>query len=107
MRNKVIKPLFIIVCLLSSINVSAYDFEVDGIYYDVVSLSEFTCRVVREPDGYYSGDVVIPAHVNYYGKTLTVVEFHPNLFMGCTELTGITIPNTINLISASMFEGCI
>ncbi|MDE5570725.1 MAG: leucine-rich repeat domain-containing protein, partial [Prevotella sp.] len=101
-----IKSLFTIICLLSSINASAADFEVEGICYDIMSLSEFTCRVVRKPDGDYSGDVVIPAHVNYYGKTLTVVEFHSNLFMNCTELTGITIPNTINFISASMFDNC-
>ncbi len=94
-------------CLLSSINASAYDFEVDGIYYDVVSLSELTCKVVKKSEYYkYSGDVVIPAHVNYANKTLTVVEIEDELFCYCSELTGITIPNTITSISNRMFCGC-
>jgi len=107
MKTKILKPLLAMACLLSSINALAYDFEVDGIYYDVVSLSEFTCKVVKESkDAYYSGDVVIPAHVNYANKTLTVVEIEDGLFEECSELTGITIPNTITSISNYMFEGC-
>lgn len=107
MKTKILKPLLAMACLLSSINASAYDFEVDGIYYDVVSLSEFTCKVVKKSNNYkYSGDVVIPAHVNYANKTFTVVEIKDMLFRYCSELTGITIPNTITSISNYMFEGC-
>lgn len=108
MKTKILKPLLAMACLLSSINASAYDFEVDGIYYDVVSLSEFTCKVVKMFDNYkYSGDVVIPAHVNYANKTFTVVEIKDMLFRDCSELTGITIPNTITRIGDYMFDGCI
>lgn len=38
MKTRMIKPLLAMACLLSSINAFAYDFEVDGFYYDVVSL---------------------------------------------------------------------
>ena len=107
MKTKIFKPLLAMACLLSSINASAYDFEVDGIYYDVVSLSELTCEVVGGYNG-FSGDVVIPAHVNYANKTLTVVGIADKLFnlLKCSELTGITIPNTITSISNWMFDGC-
>lgn len=112
MKTKILKPLLAMACLLSSINALAYDFEVDGIYYDVVSLSEFTCKVVKKSNNYkYSGDVVIPAHVNYANKTLTVVEIEDHLFY-CgpyeeSELTGITIPNTVTSICDRMFQNCI
>ena len=105
MKTKILKPLLAMACLLSSINASAYDFEVDGIYYDVVSLSEFTCKVVKG-NSLYSGDIVIPAHVNYANKTLTVVEIEDLLFSESSELTGITIPNTITSISNNMFDDC-
>ncbi len=109
MKTKILKPLLAMACLLSSINVSAYDFEVDGIYYDVVSISNLTCKVVQG-DIKYSGDVIIPAHVNYANKSLTVVEIADRLFY-CkseteSELTGITIPNTITSISNNMFRNC-
>lgn len=97
-----IKPLLAIACLLSSISVSAYDFKVDGIYYDVVSLS--ACRVVKG-DVMYSGDVVIPARVNYANKTLTVIEIGASAFYK-SEITGITIPNTIIKIYNNAFKDC-
>lgn len=93
-------------CLLSSISVSAYDFVVDGFQYDVVSLSERTCKLVGSNNG-FEGDVVIPAHVNYANRTLTVVELKDKLFYNRDEMTGITIPNTISSIGNNMFEGCI
>lgn len=105
MKTKILKPLLAMACLLSSINASAYDFKVDGIYYNVVSLSELTCKVVGGYNG-FSGDVVIPAHVNYANKTLTVVGIADKLFYSRSELTGITIPNTITSISNFMFERC-
>lgn len=106
MRKKMIKPLLTMVCLLSSICSFAYDFEVDGLQYDVVSLSEFTCKLVGSSKGFY-GDVVIPAKVNYANKTLTVVKIKDELFEGCSALKGITIPNTISSIGNNMFYDCI
>jgi len=83
----------------------AYDFTVDGIYYDVVSFTDLTCKVA-EGDTKYKGDIVIPATVNYANKTLTVVGIKDNVFYGCSDLTGITIPNTISSIGNKMFNSC-
>ena len=105
MKNKIFKSLLVMACLLSSISVSAYDFEVDGFQYDVVSLSERTCRLVGSNDG-FEGDVVIPAHVNYANRTITVVEIESGLFKNNTYITGITIPNTISSIGNNVFSGC-
>lgn len=58
--------------LLSFLPAFAYDFEVDGIYYDVISITDFTCEVVKG-DVDYSGDVVIPSEVIYNGRTLKIM----------------------------------
>lgn len=105
MKKKIFKSLLAIACLLCSTNASAYDFEVDGIYYDVVSLGELTCKVTKS-NSKYSGDIVIPATVNYANRTLTVVEIESEVFRSCENLTGITIPNTISSIGNYMFRGC-
>lgn len=107
MNKNIFKSLLAIFCLLCSANASAYDFEVDGIYYDVVSLTEFTCKVVKENDkSLYRGDIVIPEKVNYNGKELTVVEIADRVFNKCSDLTSISIPKNISSISDYMFQGC-
>ena len=105
MKNVFLKSLFAIACLLGSINASAYDFEVDGIYYNVVSLDELTCKVVSG-NTRYKGDVVIPATVSYGNRTLTVIQIAKDAFDYENDMTGLTIPNTISSISnVSFYKG--
>ena len=94
--------------LLANINVSAYNFTVDGIYYNIVSLPDLTCAVTYDDvnETKYSGDIVIPDHVTYNGRTLTVVGIEKSTFYGCSGLTGITIPNSVTSIGGSAFYGC-
>ena len=104
MKRKIIKSLLAVVCLLCSTNVLAYDFEVNGIYYNVVSFSELTCAVAKSTS--YSGDFVIPATVNYSNKTLTVVGIAYYAFENCTNLTSVVIPNSVTEIKNYAFNGC-
>lgn len=48
MKTKLMKTLLAVACLLSSICASAFDFVVDGIYYDIESLTDITCTVQKE-----------------------------------------------------------
>lgn len=105
MKSNFFKLLLAIACLLSSTSVFAYDFEVDGIYYDVVSFTDFTCKVVSG-DTEYEGDIVIPATVNYSNRTLTVVEVGYYAFLNCLNLTGIAIPNTVISVGKGAFLRC-
>ena len=61
--------LLAVIGLLCSISVSAHDFEVDGIYYDIISAYDNTVEVTFSGDSYdaveneYSGSVTIPEYV--------------------------------------------
>lgn len=104
MKKRFAKLLLTIICLLSSTNVAAYDFEVDGIYYDVLSWSDLTCEVVGGPNGYI-GDVVIPTTINYSDRILTVVSI-ANAFYDCRSLTSVTIPSSVTKIGDFAFTDC-
>ncbi len=69
------------VFMLSLIKAYAYDFEVDGIYYSVLSLEDMTCKVVAG-DEKYVGDIVIPAEVTYNTQQFTVTSIGENACKG-------------------------
>ena len=91
--------------LVSAAPVSAYDFAVDGIYYNVVSLPDLTCAVTKG-DMDYSGDITIPEQVTYNGRTLTVTSIGKLAFGDCAGLTSVSIPNSVTSIDISAFGGC-
>ena len=105
MKTRMRKMLLAIVCLLSSVDVSAYDFIVDGIYYDVVSLNDLTCAVTSG-DEKYTGDITIPEKVTYKNKELTVTSIGSYAFRGCSGLSSITIPNSVTSIGENAFYDC-
>lgn len=111
MKTNRIKTLLTAVLLSLCASVSAYDFTVDGLYYNIVSLEDLTCEItygdkVDEYHGTYSGDIVIPETVTYNNKTLTVVKIGENAFYYCSELSSVTIPNTVTYIDSEAFEEC-
>ena len=59
----------------------AYDFTVDGIYYDILSTENMTCAVaINDPKQPYTGEIVIPEQVVSGGKTYTVTAIGMNAF---------------------------
>lgn len=90
-------------------NVKAHDFEVDGYYYNFVSIPDLTVVLTYkgEYNDYdwenispsYSGDVTIPKTVEYLGKTFNVIGINANAFANCNIGT-LTIPNTIQGVCA-------
>ena len=104
--NKIIRIIGITAAmLLSFFPASAYDFEVDGIYYSIVSLPDLTCKVVQGEDK-YSGDVTIPTEVVYNNRTITVVEIGSSAFSNCTSLTSVKIPESVTVIGNKAFYKC-
>ncbi len=98
----------LIAVLLTGSYVFAYDFEVDGIYYDIISTDDMTVRVTYKDTNYnsYTGDVVIPSTVTSGDITYTVAEIGSGAFYDCTGLTSVTIPSSVSSIDDDAFEGC-
>lgn len=104
MKTKLMKTLLAVVCLLSSIGASAYDFMVDGICYNITSLTDKTCSVTSG-DG-YTGDITIPTNVTYNNVILAVTSIGDEAFVECSGLTGVTIPSSVTSIGSAAFYEC-
>ena len=112
MKNNIQRKLMLIVVLLTSLHAFAHDFEVDGIYYNILSETdkavEVTCRgaYASTYDNEYSDTVKIPLEVKYNEVKYTVTSIGEDAFSLCGTLTAITIPNSVTSIGVYAFYGC-
>ena len=94
-----------IIGLTLSVSATAHDFEIDGVYYDIV---DDGCVEVVRGTTYYrgggieyhytTGDVVIPARVNGY-KVIGIGEFAQ------IAPSSISLPETLSYIKKHAFGG--
>lgn len=97
------KRNFFICCLfalLSSLNVLAFDFEVDGIYYTITGSG--TVSVVKGTYD-YDGDVTIPITVSNGVETFNVTGIGESAFKSCGELVSVTMPEGLTSIGNEAF----
>ena len=109
MKTKLLKSLLTIACLLCSIGVYAYDFEVDGIFYNIIDDYSVTVTFKGDFDTQieeYVGEFVIPAKVNYNKKTYDVTSISDGAFINCSNLTSVIFPSTCIAIGEYAFSGC-
>lgn len=92
--------LLCMLTVLSSLNVLAYDFESDGIYYTITGSN--TVSVVSG-DYAYDGDVTIPQAVGLSGKTYLVTDIGENAFKSTTTLESVTLPEGLIIIGKQAF----
>ena len=108
--------LFSLWLLLSvAVGLSAYDFKVDGLCYDITSsTTSYAVEVTYEqyPNGGYRPayqsltTANIPKSVTYQNQRYSVTSIGRNAFRGCTGLTSVTIPNSVTSIGQQAFYGC-
>ena len=114
---------------LLAVNAYAYDFEIDGIYYNVRSEKNRTVTVVTREAISYKGDITIPDRVIYNGVTYTVTSIGKafsdsdaltsvdlsstsltsigdEAFYDCGALTSVKFPASLTSIGNSAFYGC-
>ena len=89
--------------LCASVYSYAYDFEVNGFYYEV-DLDNMTATLVAG-ENKQSGEISIPASVAYKGREFSVTSIN-GAFSDNNELTKVTIPKSIESLGARAFEGC-
>ena len=97
--------------LLCATGVSAHDFEVDGIYYNIMSEEDKTVEVTYQGGAYtyyeeYSGAVNIPDTVTYDDQEYSVTSIGNHAFRDCYNLTSVGIPNGVIRIGDNAFYDC-
>lgn len=131
MRKRFTLLLSLLVLLAVSMQ-ARYAFEVDGIYYgkyiDTVDSVYVTYKGENMYTPSYSGEVTIPATVEYNGHTYKVMGIgscvffdckvtkvnlpeslyvlEPSAFWNCTTIGEITLPDGLAVIGGSAFMGC-
>ena len=95
----------LILSVFFSIVASAYDVEVDGIYYNLVPNGNVA--EVAKGDNEYKGDITIPSSIKVNDTEYSVTSVGNSAFYKCGGLTSITIPNSVTSIGESAFARCI
>ena len=101
-----------LLALLSAIlAITAKAQTVNGICYYILDDSHVSVVVDQEWDSesstmikhYYKGALTIPSSVDIDGKTYTVTRVD---LYGCSELTSVSLPNTLQEIAEAGFSDC-
>ena len=102
------KLLTLLLALVATTTLWAYDFQSGDLYYNITSSStpytvEVTYKSLRA--NYSTTTLVIPSSVEYNGITYTVTSIGAQAFVNCKQLTAITIPNSVIAIGGLAFSG--
>ena len=103
MKPIIQKFWMLIMMLCASISSFAYDFEVDGFYYEV-NLEKMTATLVGG-ENKQAGEIVIPASVSYKDRVFSVTSIN-GAFRDNSELTGVKLPNSVVSLGDEAFKGC-
>ena len=107
MRSFIKTALLLLLALLLPAVAAAYDFEVDGIYYNYRNSFAGTVEVAESPSSNkYAGDVTIPDTVAYNGSTYTVKVIGNWAFSGCNGLTSVATGDSVTMIGIQALAHC-
>ena len=101
--------LFLCFCLLTGLTASAYDVEIDEIYYNFISDEEVEVtsrQLYYSGKDYYYGDMTIPESVTIANRPYRVTRIGEYAFYACWNLSSISIPEKVTTIGYSAFCDC-
>ena len=107
--NNLLTSALLLLALLLPATATAYDFEVDSIYYnkiDTTVIVTFGDKNIWNDNDNYSGEVTIPSTVTYNDTTYEVISIGDLAFSHCAGLTKVSIPNTVTTIGEEAFLDC-
>lgn len=105
MKRIVINILMTTLILCSSLNTWAYDFEAEGVYYNISSPTELTVEVTSGENA-YRGEINLTHSVLFNGTTYQVTSIGERAFSNCDALTAITLPQNLKSIGKYAFNHC-
>ena len=105
------KLILCLLALLGSITVHAYDFDQNGVYYNITDATAKTVEVTFVEEGkgnadFYYGTVTVPNRVAKDGVTYTVTAIGDYAFNNCANLTSINIGDNVTDIGYGAFQDC-
>lgn len=115
MVNFTHKLVLVTIGLLCGLSLSAYDFEVDGYRYNILSVADLTVEVVGTPVGQIetnkllgiktTEEIIIPSTVQYSGKTFGVIRIGKSALYWC-DVKSVIVPEGIIGIGQQAFDWC-
>lgn len=108
MKAKTLLRTLALFCLFigTTTAANAYDFVVNGIYYNKIGNNQVSVTYRIEDDDIYIGNITIPASVTYNGTTYKVTSIGKKAFYYCRQLKSVSIPNTVTEIGYNAFYKC-
>lgn len=83
-----------------------YAFNVGSNSYMMTGPNTVTLIYKKDNPLTYTGAVTIPTTVTFGGKEFTVTAIGDYAFIGCENMTSISIPNTVETIGHNAFDAC-
>ncbi|MCH5307355.1 MAG: leucine-rich repeat domain-containing protein [Prevotella sp.] len=104
----------LLIALMSMVGVKAMAHDVEAknadgvtIYYNYINNStELEVTYSTSGTGDYQGNIVIPRAVVYEGKTYSVTAIGEEAFYWRSEVTSVSIPNSVKSIKDNAFADC-
>ncbi len=87
---------------------SGYAYSViDGVRYILIAnpFIDVRVEVIKQPKN-ISGSITVQSSVTYKGTSYSVMSIVRDAFDGCSNLTSITIPNSVTRIGSGAFNDC-
>ena len=101
------KGFVFVFAIMIGLSTYAYDFAIDGIFYNITSLKELTVEVTNNGDTQlyrgYSGNIVVPSFVKYNDYEFKVTSIGDWAFYICPELISVQLPSSIKSIGTFGF----
>ena len=105
------KQLYHLSCFLLALllpaSALAHDFEVDGIYYNIINDNEVAVTYKGTSVGQfeeYTDDVTIPETTTFNDTIYLVTSISEKAFSNCKGLTSIAVPNSVTSIGYYAFS---
>ena len=113
MKKLLLSFILMLLPLMASAREMVEGTEVNGLYYlfDLFQkTATVTCKEILGSDMWveadYSGAIDIPSEVIYNGKTYKVTAIGELAFRGCTDVTFVSIPESVVSIGRRAFMDC-